>query len=120
MQSEISMEKQNCWEFKKCGRESGGAKVKELGECPAAGFTSADGFAGGKNGGRACAYLTGTFCGGNIQGTFRDKEKNCADCEFYLNLKKEHGNEMSVIAFSKFLKTKNLPELETQRYFAQV
>lgn len=23
----------NCWEFKKCGRETGGSKVKELGVC---------------------------------------------------------------------------------------
>jgi len=25
----------NCWEFKKCGREKGGAKAKELGLWPA-------------------------------------------------------------------------------------
>ena len=25
----------NCWEVKKCGREPGGAKVAELGVCPA-------------------------------------------------------------------------------------
>ena len=28
-------EKLNCWEVKKCGREPEGAKVAELGECPA-------------------------------------------------------------------------------------
>ena len=32
---EIIMKK-NCWEYKKCGREVGGAKVKDLGVCPAA------------------------------------------------------------------------------------
>jgi hypothetical protein len=25
----------NCWEFKNCGREIGGIKVKEMGVCPA-------------------------------------------------------------------------------------
>jgi hypothetical protein len=25
----------NCWEFKKCGMEKGGAKATELGVCPA-------------------------------------------------------------------------------------
>jgi hypothetical protein len=29
------MESTNWWEFKKCGREVGGSKVKELGFCPA-------------------------------------------------------------------------------------
>ena len=28
--------KQNCWEFKKCGREQGGIKSAEFGVCPAA------------------------------------------------------------------------------------
>ncbi len=29
------MKKKNCWEFKGCGRDAGGNKVKELGICPA-------------------------------------------------------------------------------------
>lgn len=35
--------RQNCWEFKKCGREPGGAKASELGVCPAATDASSDG-----------------------------------------------------------------------------
>lgn len=96
--------KQNCWEFKKCGREFGGDKVKELGICPAATFTKANGFCGGDNGGRACAYVTGTFCSGTIQGTHKDKEKMCGECEFYLLLKKEEGTEMSVVNFLQYCK----------------
>ncbi|MGE5174112.1 MAG: two-CW domain-containing protein, partial [Betaproteobacteria bacterium] len=30
------MEKLNCWEHKKCGRQPGGHKVAELGVCPSA------------------------------------------------------------------------------------
>ncbi len=29
------MGKLNCWDFKKCGRQSGGEKAHELGVCPA-------------------------------------------------------------------------------------
>lgn len=98
------MSKINCWEFKKCGREPGGANIDELGACPAATLAAANGFCGGKNGGRACAYITGTYCSGVIQGTSKEKEKNCECCDFYKELKKEHGSEMYVTIFSKYVK----------------
>ncbi|MCX6984536.1 MAG: hypothetical protein NT118_07280 [Lentisphaerae bacterium] len=62
----------NCWEFKKCGREANGAKVKELGVCPAY-----------PNHGVHCARVTGTLCGGEVQGSFAVKFGNCMDCDFY-------------------------------------
>ena len=62
----------NCWEFKKCGREAGGAKVAELGVCPAY-----------PDNGTRCARVAGTFCGGKVQGTFAQKLSNCLQCEFY-------------------------------------
>lgn len=98
------MAKQNCWEFKKCGREPGGANVKALGICPAATYLPAHGFLGGRMGGRGCAYITGTFCAGNIQGTFAEKEKECAVCDFYLTLKREHGAACSVLEFTRYVK----------------
>jgi hypothetical protein len=85
------MAKQNCWEFKKCGREPDGAKAKELGVCPAAIEKRADGVNGGKNGGRACWAVTGTLCGGNTQGTFASKVGNCLKCEFYQLVGAEEG-----------------------------
>lgn len=57
------MPKVNCWEWKKCGRQEGGAKVAELGVCPAAGADRIDGANCGLNGGRACWALAGTLCG---------------------------------------------------------
>jgi hypothetical protein len=82
--------KQNCWEFKKCGREPGGAKSKELGVCPAAVETRVNGANSGKNGGRGCWAITGTLCGGKVQGSFAAKLGNCLQCEFYgLVLKEE-------------------------------
>lgn len=62
----------NCWEFKKCGREKGGAKEKELGVCAA--YPAS---------GTKCARVAGTLCGGKVQGSFAMKLANCMQCEFY-------------------------------------
>jgi hypothetical protein len=83
------MAKQNCWEFKKCGRQAGGPKAHELGVCPAAVQTKANGINGGANGGRACWALTGTLCGGTVQGTFAAKLGNCMSCEFFRTVQTE-------------------------------
>ena len=83
--------KQNCWQFKKCGREPGGAKAMELGVCPATIETRVNGVNSGKNGGRACWALTGTLCGGKVQGTFAVKLANCLACDFYQLVGKEEG-----------------------------
>jgi hypothetical protein len=83
--------KQNCWEFKKCGREPGGAKSVELGVCPAATDARLDGTNSGRNGGRACWVISGTLCGGQLQGTFAAKVGNCLKCEFYQLVGQEEG-----------------------------
>ena len=88
------MAKQNCWEYKKCGREPGGNKVKELGECPAATDSRVNGIHDGKNGGRACWVISGTFCGGKVQGIYAAKLKNCMQCEFYQKVRDEEGNNI--------------------------
>ncbi len=100
------VELQNCWEFIGCGREPGGENVDEMGVCPAAVFEPADGFCGGKNAGRGCVYVTGTFCGGYIQGTHKDKKKNCVECDFYHMLVYEHGSDMSVLRFTEYVNRK--------------
>jgi len=72
-----------------------------LGVCPAAAFISADGFCDGKNGGRACSFITGTLCGNQVQGTILDKRKNCEQCDFFKKLKTEHGDKQDILAFAK-------------------
>ncbi|MDP2940376.1 MAG: hypothetical protein Q8O13_09940 [Candidatus Omnitrophota bacterium] len=84
-------EKLNCWEFMKCGREQGGEKVNELGVCPAAIETSANGLNEGKNAGRICWAVSGTFCGGKVQGTFAKKKQSCMECEFFKMVEQEEG-----------------------------
>jgi hypothetical protein len=86
------MKKQNCWEFKKCGRYPGGEHEKELGVCPVTVEPRVNGTHGGVNGGRACWLLAGTLCGGQVQGTFAQKLGNCMiDCEFYKKVEEEEG-----------------------------
>jgi hypothetical protein len=81
----------NCWEAKRCGREPGGVKAKELGICPAANNTRATGINRGTYGGRACWAIGGTLCGGKVQGTFASKMVNCMECDFYKAVRVEEG-----------------------------
>ncbi len=86
--------KQNCWEFKKCGREPGGAKVADLGVCPAASDSSFNGLNGGIKGGRICWAVVGTLCGGKVQGSFAEKRLSCLSCDFFNIVKKEEGHNL--------------------------
>jgi len=85
--------KLNCWEHKKCGREPGGSKIKELGICLATTEIRANGINQGKNAGRACWAVAGTLCGGIVQGTFAMKLGNCLKCDFYKIVLHEEGAE---------------------------
>lgn len=87
----MKIEIKNCWEYTLCGREPGGRNTSELGVCPAALTERFHGINGGKNAGRFCWYIAGTFCNGEIQGTFARKLGNCLKCEFYLEVESEEG-----------------------------
>lgn len=63
----------NCWEIKQCGRQKGGDKVSELGEC----VVSRQAL------GHSCWAVAGTLCGGVVQGTAAQKEMNCLSCDVY-------------------------------------
>ncbi len=88
--------KQNCWEVLSCGREPGGANAGELGVCPAATDTTVDGVNGGRNGGRVCWTIAGTFCGGSIQGTSAKKRLTCLHCEFFDRVQREEAASLSM------------------------
>ena len=87
------MLKQNCWEVKNCDREPNGIKVALLGECPAAIDVSSNGLNSGKNGGRLCWAITGTMCGGKVQGTFAEKKLTCLSCDFFRQVKTEENSK---------------------------
>ena len=90
--------KQNCWEFNKCEREPGGQKAIELGVCPAAREEKLNGIHDGKNAGRACWVVSGTFCKGKVQGTFAEKHKSCFECDFYKKVKDEEFPQFILIS----------------------
>ena len=81
----------DCWEFKKCGREPGGAKVHEMGVCPASTMKEAHGLNRGTNGGRACWAVVGTFCGGKVQDSLAMKLHHCVGCDFRELVHTEEG-----------------------------
>ena len=84
--------RQNCWEFKKCGREPGGVNEAERGVCPASLDTNLDGLNFGKNGGRICWAVAGTFCGEvEPEGDFARQLLSCMDCDFFKKIQTEEG-----------------------------
>jgi len=82
--------KQNCWEFKRCGREPGGSKCGDMGVCPAASDASFDGLNGGKNGGRICWAAAGTFSSISTRPCYVEKN-HCVHCDFFGLVEKEEG-----------------------------
>lgn len=88
------MGKQNCWEFMRCGRQPGGEKIQQLGECPTVRTFAAHGLNDGINGGRSCWVIAGTYCHGKVQGTFVDKIRGCAACDFFHQVHGEEGVQL--------------------------
>lgn len=63
----------NCWEVQGCGRERGGSRVAELGECVAS----------RERLGHSCWAIAGTLCGGRVQGVFAEKTGACMLCPVF-------------------------------------
>ncbi len=99
--------KLNCWEFMKCGREAGGRNISSRGVCPATTDSRLNGVHGGRNSGRTCWMIAGTLCGGQIQGTFGAKYKNCEQCDFYKAVRQEEGMryQLSVMLLDRLKKS---------------
>ncbi len=85
------MRKTNCWQHRRCGRNAAGTRKHDYGICPAATATVHNGKNGGQAAGRYCWKVAGTFCGGEIQGTFAEKFMNCLTCDFFQLVKREEG-----------------------------
>ena len=85
------MKRNNCWEVMKCGRQSGGENVEKLGVCISTLPSEYDGVNSGERSGRFCWTVAGTFCNGELQGTFAEKLKNCINCEFFKQVNEDEG-----------------------------
>jgi hypothetical protein len=88
------MARQNCWEFKRCGRQPGGNRVADLGVCPASTLEKATGINGGLNGGRTCWAIVGTLCRGQVQDSIEAKLRHCVGCDFRLRTVQEEGDAL--------------------------
>lgn len=75
--------KLNCWEYKRCGRQPGGDRSEELGICPASVEWSLDGAHDGKNAGRVCWVVSGTYCDSLVSGTYASEVNACDMCDFF-------------------------------------
>jgi hypothetical protein len=73
---------ENCWEITRCGRQAGGFKVEELGECAA----SVEKF------GHSCWGVAGTLCDGEVQGSTAKKDQNCQSCQVYRLYNRRFGS----------------------------
>lgn len=89
----------NCWELKECGRGPGGENA-HLGVCPVFKATQYDNINHGKNGGRMCWFITGTFCGGELQGTYSQKKMTCITCQVFKQIKEEEKHDFLAIQAS--------------------
>jgi hypothetical protein len=88
------MVKVNCWEFMKCGKERGGSRASETGECLASTILEADGLNGGMNAGMMCWAVAGNLCGGKSVGVFVPKVINRMECPFYKKVAEEQGKDL--------------------------
>ena len=90
------IKRKNCWEVMKCGRQPGGENVEEFGICPAAVSGNYNGTNKGKFRGRFCWAVTGTFCEGDVQGTYAQKVMNCIHCKFLKHVNEEEGRDFKL------------------------
>jgi hypothetical protein len=83
--------KANCWNIKKCGRETGGSQAKSLEPCPAATAAIYNGINHGSNGGRYCWRISGTLCNGTPDAHFASKIETCGQCQVFRTIIREEG-----------------------------
>ena len=91
------MKRDNCWNFKKCGREVGGKNSEEHGVCPTAKSGKHDGLNNGQFGGRICWATTGTLCNDGVQGATGDKLMSCINCEFLKQVQDDEGRDFILV-----------------------
>ena len=72
----------NCWEFNNCSMQSGDVNINASDICPVITNTSADGLNGGKNGGRICWAIAGTFAD-KSKGIPAKNRFSCMTCDFF-------------------------------------
>ena len=103
------MIRKDCWEFKKCGRETGGSNADEFGICPASLSNEFNDINNGQFAGRFCWAIAGTFCQGIANGTFAIKLPSCVNCDF---LKTVHYEESGSFILTPSVAKKKINDKE--------
>ncbi len=93
--------KQNCWEFKKCGREPNGSAVAESGICKATTHALSDRVNSGENGGRVCWAISETYCPEKVEGSFAVDLLSCSKCDFFKKLQSEEADQFILLPYKK-------------------
>jgi hypothetical protein len=83
--------KYNCWEFMKCGREPEGDRADKLGVCPVSSELLANGLNGGVNGGRLCWIVAENCCNDEQRNPNLRREDCCFQCEFRYKVTQDEG-----------------------------
>jgi len=77
----------NCWEIKECGRDDPNGRNP----CPVVLSHNSHGTNHGKNAGRYCWRIAGTYCNEECQGLFADKVEDCSRCDVFSRILREEG-----------------------------
>lgn len=85
------MDKLNCWEFMKCGKEPHGAHLKGSAPCPVAVESSAHGLNGGINGGRICWVINDILRQCDVNCSHVHHQSSCFSCEFRYKVTADEG-----------------------------
>lgn len=114
----MTRKKLNCWEVMKCGRGPGEILSNKLEICPVATEKRLDGEHGGRQAGRACWVVAGTFCGGKVQGTFAKKFNACKTCVFYEKVVEEEGDDFqkSFTLLKQLKKPARIVDISTKKF----
>ncbi len=114
----MTRKKLNCWEVMKCGRGPGKLLSGKMEICPVAAEKRLNGKHGGRQAGRACWVVAGTFCGGKVQGTFAKKFNACKTCVFYKKVRAEEGDDFQepFILLKRLKKPARIVDISTKKF----
>ena len=87
---------QNCWEYVRCGNNRAEGGCGGAGGCPAYHAERFDGLNGGRNGGRICWAVAGTYCEGEVKGVLAEKRSSCRLCGFFRKVEREQGARFAI------------------------
>ncbi|MBV6342016.1 hypothetical protein HWQ67_10500 [Candidatus Magnetobacterium casensis] len=97
----LRQDKQNCWEYKLCGRQPGGKNADKFGICPVTTAEAFDGLHGGTNAGRACWAVAVPLADSDTKGGIANKIKHCTTCSFHQLVINQETEYQSAIQYMK-------------------